>query len=62
MATVTAAYMNIPVAHIQSGDLSGHIDGSARHAITKLAHFICRPAKTRPNGYAKWERSLGAFE
>lgn len=38
-ATVTAAYMNIPVAHIQSGDLSGHIDGSARHAITKLAHL-----------------------
>ncbi len=37
-ATVTAAYMNIPIAHIQSGDLSGHIDGSARHAITKLAH------------------------
>jgi GDP/UDP-N,N'-diacetylbacillosamine 2-epimerase (hydrolysing) len=37
-ASVTAAYMNIPVAHIQSGDLSGHIDGSARHAITKLAH------------------------
>lgn len=37
-ATVTAAYMNIPVAHIQSGDLSGHIDGSARHALTKLAH------------------------
>jgi UDP-N-acetylglucosamine 2-epimerase (non-hydrolysing)/GDP/UDP-N,N'-diacetylbacillosamine 2-epimerase (hydrolysing) len=37
--TVTAAYMNIPVAHIQSGDLSGHIDGSARHAITKLAHI-----------------------
>lgn len=38
-ATMTAAYMNIPVAHIQSGDLSGHIDGSARHAITKLAHI-----------------------
>jgi UDP-N-acetylglucosamine 2-epimerase (non-hydrolysing)/GDP/UDP-N,N'-diacetylbacillosamine 2-epimerase (hydrolysing) len=38
-ATVAAAYMNIPVAHIQSGDLSGHIDGSARHAITKLAHI-----------------------
>lgn len=38
-ATVTAAYMNIPIAHIQSGDLSGHIDGSARHAITKLAHI-----------------------
>lgn len=38
-ATMTAAYMNIPVAHIQAGDLSGHIDGSARHAITKLAHI-----------------------
>jgi len=37
-ATMTAAYMNIPVAHLQSGDLSGHIDGSARHAITKLCH------------------------
>ena len=40
LATVmTAAYMSIPVAHIQSGDLSGHIDGSARHAITKLSHI-----------------------
>lgn len=38
-ATVAAAYMNIPVGHVQSGDLSGHIDGSARHAITKLAHL-----------------------
>ncbi len=38
-ATVAAVYMNIPVAHIQSGDLSGHIDGSARHAITKLCHI-----------------------
>lgn len=39
IATVTAAYMNIPVAHLQSGDVSGHIDGSARHAITKLCHI-----------------------
>lgn len=38
-ASVTAAYMSIPVAHIQAGDLSGHIDGSARHAITKLSHI-----------------------
>ncbi len=37
--TVAAAYMNIVVAHLQSGDLSGHIDGSARHAITKLCHI-----------------------
>jgi len=39
IACLTAAYMNIPVAHIQSGDVSGHIDGSARHAMTKLAHI-----------------------
>lgn len=39
VACATAAYMNIPVAHIQSGDVSGHIDGSARHAMTKLAHI-----------------------
>ncbi|PIQ86843.1 MAG: UDP-N-acetylglucosamine 2-epimerase (hydrolyzing) [Candidatus Omnitrophica bacterium CG11_big_fil_rev_8_21_14_0_20_45_26] len=38
-AAVAACYMNKIVAHIQSGDLSGHIDGSARHAITKLAHI-----------------------
>ena len=35
----TAAYMNIPVAHIQGGDVSGHIDGSARHVMTKLSHI-----------------------
>ncbi len=38
-ACITASYMNLPVAHIQSGDVSGHIDGSARHAITKLSHI-----------------------
>ncbi len=38
-ATVAAVYMNLAVAHIQAGDLSGHIDGSTRHAITKLAHI-----------------------
>lgn len=39
IACATAAYMNIPVAHIQSGDVSGHIDGAARHAMTKLSHI-----------------------
>ena len=36
---VAAAYMGIPVAHIQAGDKSGHIDDSARHAIGKFAHI-----------------------
>lgn len=36
---VTAAYMGIPLAHIQAGDKSGHIDDAARYAIAKLAHI-----------------------
>ena len=40
-AVVAAAYMNIPIAHIEAGDTSGTIDESVRHAITKLSqlHF-----------------------
>ncbi len=38
-ATIAAVYQNIPVAHIQGGEVSGSIDESARHAITKLSHL-----------------------
>lgn len=38
-AAVAAAYLNISVAHIEGGDISGTIDESVRHAITKLAHI-----------------------
>lgn len=38
-AAISAAYMNLPVAHIQGGEISGSIDESARHAITKFAHL-----------------------
>jgi len=39
---VTAAYLNIPVAHVQGGEVSGSIDERVRHAVTKLAdiHFV----------------------
>lgn len=43
MATaISAAYMNIPLAHIQGGEVTGNIDEKVRHAITKLAdyHFV----------------------
>jgi GDP/UDP-N,N'-diacetylbacillosamine 2-epimerase (hydrolysing) len=36
---IAAAYMNIPVAHTQGGELSGSIDESVRHAVTKLSHL-----------------------
>ena len=40
MATaIAAAYMNLPVAHTQGGEVSGSIDESVRHAVTKLAHL-----------------------
>lgn len=43
MATaISAAYMNIPLVHIQGGEVTGSIDEKVRHAITKLAdvHFV----------------------
>lgn len=38
-AALAASYMNICVAHIQGGEVSGSIDESARHCLTKLAQF-----------------------
>jgi UDP-hydrolysing UDP-N-acetyl-D-glucosamine 2-epimerase len=38
-AAIAAAYMNICLAHIQGGEVSGSIDESARHAISKFAHY-----------------------
>jgi len=39
MATaVASAYMNIPLAHTMGGEITGTIDESIRHAITKLSH------------------------
>ena len=40
MATVLAAsYMNIPLAHTMGGEVTGTIDESIRHAVTKLSHL-----------------------
>jgi len=36
---IAAAYMNIPLAHIQGGEVTGSIDDKVRHAITKLADY-----------------------
>lgn len=34
---VAAAYMNIPVIHVQGGEVTGSIDEKVRHAVTKLS-------------------------
>jgi UDP-hydrolysing UDP-N-acetyl-D-glucosamine 2-epimerase len=40
MATAIAAtYLNIPLIHLQGGEISGNIDDRVRHAITKLADY-----------------------
>jgi GDP/UDP-N,N'-diacetylbacillosamine 2-epimerase (hydrolysing) len=42
---VSAVYMGIPVAHIQAGDKSGHIDDAARMALAKLVHVHFAPGR-----------------
>lgn len=36
---IAGSYMNIPVAHTQGGEITGSIDESVRHAVTKLSHI-----------------------
>lgn len=49
-AAISAAYMNICIVHIQGGEVSGSIDESARHAITKFSQFHF-PATWRSREY-----------
>lgn len=47
---MVSAYQNKTIAHIEGGDVTGTIDESVRHAITKLAHihFVTNePARKR---------------
>ena len=47
---IATSYMNIPLAHSQGGEVTGSIDESVRHAITKLSH-IHFPATQRAKEY-----------
>lgn len=38
-AAAAAAYLNKTIAHIEGGEVTGTIDESVRHAITKLSHL-----------------------
>jgi UDP-hydrolysing UDP-N-acetyl-D-glucosamine 2-epimerase len=47
---ISAAYLNIPLIHIQGGEVTGNIDEKVRHSITKLAdiHLVSNErARTR---------------
>ena len=43
--SIAAAYQNIPLVHIQGGEVTGSIDEKVRHANTKFAdiHIVCSP-------------------
>ncbi len=38
-AAIASTHMNIPLIHLHGGEVSGTIDESVRHAISKLAHI-----------------------
>jgi UDP-hydrolysing UDP-N-acetyl-D-glucosamine 2-epimerase len=39
---VAGSYLNLPVGHVQGGEVTGSIDEKVRHAVTKLSnvHFV----------------------
>ena len=48
--TLASVYINIPLAHTMGGEVSGTIDESIRHAVTKFAHVhfpACNDARER---------------
>ena len=46
---IAASYINLPVAHVQGGEVTGSIDEKVRHAVTKLSnlHFVANEAASR---------------
>jgi UDP-hydrolysing UDP-N-acetyl-D-glucosamine 2-epimerase len=58
---VAASYMNIPVVHVQGGEVTGSIDEKVRHAVTKLSnlHLVStRLAAERVKRLGEEERSI----
>ena len=51
--SVAGAHMNIPVAHIQGGEVSGTIDESIRHATSKFSNFHFTANKETKNRLIK---------
>lgn len=56
-ACLTATYLNIPIAHIQAGDRSGHVDDIARAAIAKMAHIHLASCEDSVKRLIKWGES-----
>lgn len=48
-AAIAAAYMNLCIVHVQGGEVSGSIDESTRHAISKFSHYHFPSTKRSAN-------------
>ena len=60
-ACLCATYMDIPIAHIQAGDKSGHVDDVARAAISKMAHIhfaSCKDSVRRLNNFGEDKKRI----
>ena len=53
MAATAGIHMNIPVAHIQAGEVSGNVDGMTRHAIARYAHIHFASSEVAANRIIK---------
>ena len=53
--------MNIPVAHIQGGEVIGTIDESSRHSMTKFAHYHFAANEDACERLKKWGKGQIAF-
>ncbi len=59
---IAACYMNIPLAHVQGGEVTGSIDEKVRHAITKLADLhLVASEKARARVIGMGERPDSVF-
>ena len=65
LASAMAAFlMNIPIAHIQGGEVTGTADESIRHAVTKLSnfHFVANSdAKKRLIRLGEYKKNIFNF-
>ena len=61
-AAIASTYLNIPVAHIQGGEISGSLDEITRHAITKLSYLhFASTKKAKKNIISMGENPKNVF-
>lgn len=52
-AAIAASYLNIPLIHVQGGEVTGNIDEKVRHAVTKLADLHLPATQKSANNIIK---------